>query len=358
MNILHDLWINKKEKHGRINITLFFINIFLLLCHVFFMVIYIKLNHSFMILINIISLLIYLTFIFLCFKKPYIYMKISFFEIWIHMLCAVISFGWDACFQNWSFGIIVAYFLPSFTELNKKQVHKQSFLFAGVVTLTYFLIALLTHYIDFKIRINLDYNMTNLLFIVNNLISFTIISMMALFYTSTSKRKVSELSRIAKYDELTNLYNRYALTQISEEIINSAKENNKSYSVAIIDIDFFKDVNDTYGHNAGDMVLEEFANILRSYSIRGIVSGRWGGEEFIMIAPYDIKYEQFVNILERLRIKVSKSKLKIDDNSEISITISIGVSKVDTYNILEDGVKKADINLYEAKNKGRNMVIS
>ena len=107
-----------------------------------------------------------------------------------------------------------------------------------------------------------------------------------------------------------------------------------------------------------NMVLEEFANILRSYSIRGIVSGRWGGEEFIMIAPYDIKYEQFVNILERLRIKVSKSKLKIDDNSEISITISIGVSKVDTYNILEDGVKKADINLYEAKNKGRNMVIS
>jgi len=105
-------------------------------------------------------------------------------------------------------------------------------------------------------------------------------------------------------------------------------------------------------------VLEEFANILRSYSIRGIVSGRWGGEEFIMISPYDIKYEQFLTILERLRVKVSKTKFQVDIDKEINITISIGVSKIDTYDILEDGVKKADSNLYKAKNSGRNKIVS
>ena len=358
MNTLRNLWINKNDERGRISITLFFVNIFLLLCHIFFMVIYIKLNHKFMITMNTISIVTYLIFIFLCFKKPNIYMKVSFFEIWIHMLCAVISFGWDSCFQNWTFAMIVAYFLPAFSIQNKKQGNKLSFLFACVIVLTYFLVSILNYYIDFKIRINLDYSMTNLLFIVNNLISFITISMLALFYSSTNKKKVRELSRIAKYDELTNLYNRYALNKISEDIISNAKENGKPYSIAIMDIDFFKDVNDNYGHNAGDIVLEEFANILRSYSIRGIVSGRWGGEEFIMISPYDIKYEQFLTILERLRVKVSKTKFQVDTDKEINITISIGVSKIDTYDILEDGVKKADSNLYKAKNSGRNKIVS
>ena len=206
MNELKELWAKKYEKQGRINITVFFVNIFLLLCHVFFMIMYIIINHKFMICINIISLLVYIFSIFSCYKNIERYMGIAFLEIWIHMMFGILSFGWTPCYQNWSFGMIVAYFLPAFNPNS----------------------------------------------------------------SSNRDRKELELSRKADYDQLTELYNRRAINQLSDQIIKTSKETKKSYYIAILDIDFFKKVNDTYGHNAGDIVLKKVASIIKAFSIRGI----------------------------------------------------------------------------------------
>ena len=355
-NELHDLWINKNEQHGRINITIFFINIFLLLCHIFLMVIYALINHKFMMGINVISLILYSVSIFKCYKKSLFYAGIAFLEIWLHMLCAIASFGWEPCFQNWSFAIIAAYFLPVF-GYNNKSSYKTTLFYTSFVVITYFTIAIVINKIDLPIYLELSNNMKTLLFILNNLITFFTIIMFSIFYTLNNKRKERELTRKADFDELTSLYNRYALTQISERVIKEAEIQKKHFSVAILDLDFFKEINDTYGHGAGDSVLEEIANILRSFSLKGIVSGRWGGEEFVMIAPSNIHYSEFLKILGRLREKISSTEFKIEENKTIKLTISIGAAKINNYCTLDEAISMADLNLYCAKNEGRNKVI-
>ncbi|MCR4581416.1 MAG: GGDEF domain-containing protein [Bacilli bacterium] len=182
--------------------------------------------------------------------------------------------------------------------------------------------------------------------------------MFSIFYTSKSIRKQNELSRRADYDELTSLYNRHALNQIGNNCIHQAKMAKANFSVAIIDIDYFKKINDTYGHAKGDDVLKELSSIIRSFSIRGIIPGRWGGEEFIMIAPYTIDYNEFCVVLEKLREKIEKYKFAITAKNNIAITISIGASSVKNVSTLDEAVSFADKNLYQAKESGRNKLVS
>ena len=357
MDTLKDLWNNKNKPQGKVNMVLFFINLFLLMCHIFLMIIYIIVGHKFMICLNIISLFVYGTQFFECFKKPKIYVFLTFIEIWIHMICAIISFGLKPCFQNWSFALLSAYFLPSINDNKDKKSLKQSFIFNIILIATYFLSFIIVNSFNFPLPVVLSDKINTLLFVLNNLFSFISIIMFALFYTSSLKRKEFELTRKADYDELTELYNRYALLQISKRIELEAKKHKREYCVAIIDIDYFKKVNDKYGHNSGDLVLKKLSEILKENSIKGLTPARWGGEEFIIIAPSSVNYVEFKEIMEKLRLKISKSRFRINDKKTINITISIGTVKVKNSEIFNDAVKNADKNLYEAKERGRNRLV-
>lgn len=356
--ILQDLWINKHEPEGRVNITVFFVNIFLLLCHLFLMVIYIIIGHKFMLLVNFISIIIYSSYIIRCYKHTDEYILVTFIEIWLHMVLAIICLGWSLSFQNWSFALITSYFLPAFSSNNLKKTHRRSFIFSGIIILTYFLLSIFTHAVILESPYPISKSIRRVLFTANNLFSFFSITMFALFYTSKSRRKEYELSRKADYDELTKLYNRYALNQISENIIKESIESKKPYSVAILDIDFFKKVNDTYGHTTGDLVLSNIGKILNAYSNEDIIVGRWGGEEFVLIAPSSVSYTDFKKTLRSLRVKVSKFKFITEDNTYINVTVSIGAASIDNNDSLENAVKAADEKLYEAKNTGRNKVVA
>lgn len=358
MEGLRKLWRDRLDPKGRINITFFFINLFLLICHIFLMVIYIIIGHKCMICINIISLIIYLSQLNSCFKKPKIYIPLTFFEIWFHMIFAILSFGWTPSFQNWSFALIAAYFLPSYNVYNEKKSPLQSVIFSLILVVTYFVLSVLINIVNIPIAVNLSDIMNRVLFTVNNMFSFIAITMFALFYTSSSKRKEFELTRKADYDELTDLYNRYAIIQISKRIQEDNMNNRKKYNVAIMDIDFFKRVNDQYGHNSGDIVLKEIANILKNHSNKNLVPSRWGGEEFVILSKADVSYSEFKRLMESLRIKISKHKFKLPDKKNIDITVSIGTTKVKKSQILNDALKVADKNLYKAKKSGRNRVVS
>ena len=126
--------------------------------------------------------------------------------------------------------------------------------------------------------------------------------------------------------------------------------------VAIIDIDHFKSINDTYGHDAGDIVLEKLARILRMYSIKEIKCGRWGGEEFVLISNNSISHKEFVNIVKELREYVETHKLDIG-KKKINITISAGIAQGTRCQNLEQIVALADKKLYKAKKTGRNKVV-
>ena len=357
MSELRELFNNKSTPKGRIDITFFFVNLFLLLCHMFLMVIYIIIGQKCMICINTISILVYATQFYSCFKRPNIYVPLTFFEIWFHMIFAVLSFGWKPCFQNWIFALIVAYFFPAYNSGEERKSPLQSIIFTFILIITYFIISVLIHIINIPIAVKLSDIMNRILFTANNLFSFGAITMFAIFYTNSTKRKEYELTRKADYDELTDLYNRYAIIQLSKKILNNSDNFKKKYHVAIIDIDFFKKVNDTYGHNSGDMVLKEVASILRNHN-KNLIASRWGGEEFVIISTHEVSYTEFKKLMESLRIKISEHAFKTEKKKEINVTVSIGTTKVKNAQVLNDAIKVADKNLYKAKKAGRNRVIS
>jgi len=174
--------------------------------------------------------------------------------------------------------------------------------------------------------------------------------------TLLNKEK-SILEQTANTDALTGVYNRrFFMESVKLLIYNSLREDKESYLV-LFDLDYFKKVNDTYGHQAGDYVLQRFAALVSDMVRTGDLFARYGGEEFIMLISCNQK-EEALMLLERIRISIME--LVIDfEGTIIPITSSIGVAKVSAAekDDVEAAIAHADQALYKAKNEGRNKVI-
>jgi diguanylate cyclase (GGDEF)-like protein len=127
-------------------------------------------------------------------------------------------------------------------------------------------------------------------------------------------------------------------------------------SVAMVDIDHFKDVNDTYGHKAGDRVLEGVASILVEHLRMPDKVGRYGGEEFLLVFP-ETGLDQTQKIAERIRAAVSNAEFDVGER-KINLTISIGATLFERGEDLEQLLSRADQALYQAKQSGRNLVVA
>jgi len=157
-------------------------------------------------------------------------------------------------------------------------------------------------------------------------------------------------------DPLTGLYNREYMFEYLTNKMKEVKRYHFPLSIAIIDIDFFKKINDTYGHLIGDCVLKELSNLLKQNFRDTDVVARYGGEEFIVIIPFASKKEAFKK-MESFRKLVKE--FVFCDKKYIKLTISVGVAQLDIKkDNIESLIKKADDRLYEAKKSGRNRVIS
>lgn len=172
-------------------------------------------------------------------------------------------------------------------------------------------------------------------------------------------KEIKFLKAKSTIDYLTGLYNvRYFKTRINEELERS-KRYNDTISIIFIDIDNFKNINDTYGHECGNSVLHSLGEILKNKNrILRIsdIAVRYGGEEFIIICPSSNK-EQAAIIAERIRKVIEKTKFEYM-NQKVKITVSIGVSEFTgkSDNIM-DTVKEADLAMYKAKSNGKNSVV-
>jgi two-component system cell cycle response regulator len=164
---------------------------------------------------------------------------------------------------------------------------------------------------------------------------------------------------MATTDGLTGLHNRSYATSHIENLVARANKDGKPISVMMLDIDFFKKVNDTYGHAAGDEVLREFADRLRA-QLRGIdLAVRYGGEEFVVVMP-DTDGATGNLVAERLRLGMAEKSFDLDSTKKpLAVTVSIGVaSSHGTDESAASMLERADKAMYEAKNSGRNKVVS
>ena len=160
---------------------------------------------------------------------------------------------------------------------------------------------------------------------------------------------------LARTDELTGLYNRRALLEEGTRLLNHAKRFKHPLSFIMMDVDYFKRINDTYGHAVGDRVLESLAKILRRTVREVDVVGRLGGEEFALILP-ETGMDKAANFAERLRGLIENAVLS-SAKGEISVTCSFGITTYRAGNLsLDNLISKADEALYRAKQNGRNRI--
>ena len=176
-----------------------------------------------------------------------------------------------------------------------------------------------------------------------------------------SKEEISrqnfELMELSTRDPLTDLLNRRALFQGLNTLLAEAQEQSYILSCMMLDIDFFKSVNDTYGHAIGDKVIQTFSGILQSYAQQDYLTCRYGGEEFIIILP-NIDINRAIEIAEKIRIAISEYSFEIIAEG-LHVTSSFGVTSTQGQeNIGADKlVDQADQALYIAKQSGRNQVV-
>ena len=154
------------------------------------------------------------------------------------------------------------------------------------------------------------------------------------------------------HDKLTGAYNREYFEKNYRDIIKEYHLKNYRFALCLFDIDDFKKVNDTYGHDIGDYVLKELVSEISKFSRDDDILIRWGGEEFILIMK--IKSENdLLKVLEHLRIRIEKHIFK----KVGKVTCSFGVTLYENYEDIESTIKRADLGLYESKAKGKNQVI-
>ncbi len=166
-------------------------------------------------------------------------------------------------------------------------------------------------------------------------------------------RKVKEEANI---DALTGLRNRRSFERTLQEFFRDFKKFGYPFSLIMMDLDNFKEVNDTYGHLVGDRVLKDVGNILRNYLRAKDIPARTGGEEFAIILP-GVKKEEAIMVAERLRKVISKHRVKVD-STDVKVTASFGVSEIsDSTEEPEDILREADKNLYQAKRTGKDKVV-
>ncbi|RDH84764.1 MAG: hypothetical protein DIZ80_04665 [endosymbiont of Galathealinum brachiosum] len=174
------------------------------------------------------------------------------------------------------------------------------------------------------------------------------------FLTSVMVAEHKKLTQLALYDPLTGLYNRRGMDITLTVSLASTNRSGECFSAINIDIDYFKKVNDTYGHDGGDFVLQKIAGVLLDNSRTGDVCSRLGGEEFVIVLPKTTS-EIAIKIAERIRENIELLEMAYD-NRIIKITSSFGVAThcgdVDIDYLLKD----ADKALYAAKSEGRNRV--
>jgi diguanylate cyclase (GGDEF)-like protein len=182
----------------------------------------------------------------------------------------------------------------------------------------------------------------------------TLITSFVFIFIGT-KKWMKIYQKIALTDDLTQLPNRKLVKQILSTLIKKCKKNPSVFSLVIIDIDFFKKINDQHGHYYGDKILSQFANLINSSLNKNEILGRWGGEEFVLIKKNTDKKTALVE-LESLRKTIEKHPFKLDEES-VKLTASFGVSD---YKCTQQDFKglfmEADKAMYNAKNSGRNRI--
>ena len=299
-------------------------------------------------LLNIISTLFY-TVVLFCFKRNQdFYIIFTYFEIITFSLLSELCTGGSFFYIFYVVGMIssVYYLLPP-----KKRL-KQIFQCIGIVyaIAIYFVhineICLFPLYLPIVKKCKNEIGLLNLCI---TLFSLFYISNLYFFEMNAANKKLTYYS---DHDLMTGLFNRRFFEHVMHH--NTDEDENK-YTIAIFDIDDFKKVNDTYGHQAGDEVLKTVSRTISESSDKEFITVRWGGEEFVLYMPRIDEIHAYKH-LENLRKKIENTEISFDDKI-IKVTVTAGMCTSTSLIDYETIIRTADDRLYYGKRNGKNCVV-
>jgi|GEM_PF-1414577 len=319
---------------------------------------------------------LYIVYIHLIFEESFSKKVFTMFSIWLFSTIAllvaikltelILGIETNKYFQNLIYIfrnciqillLLIAYFLiskPYKTILN--LVSDNTIRYMSLYPIIAFLL-LITNFTTSHGRLtnfNSIYNMILfLVFIISGyILVFAGISSASQILSLQSNLEKLELD--SKTDSLTGLYNRrYIMEKLEYEFIKY-KRNKKCFSIIITDIDFFKKINDDFGHDCGDNVLKMVSQNLKGAVREQDFVCRWGGEEFLLLLP-ETEIEGAHIFAERIR-KIIEAQITEYNGVQVSVTMTFGVTVNEEYEMINDTIKKADTALYEGKSLGRNCV--
>ena len=262
-------------------------------------------------------------------------------------------FGWNTGVQHFLMILLLLYFFSKYKNYARKIIF--------AVAITAFRLSMFNVYYARTPEFILLSGEIRTLQMINTIMIFWSLSLICFVCSESSQElegKLLEynemLEKQANEDALTGLYNR----RKGREILNAVALNHEMAAnccVSIADIDFFKKVNDTYGHDAGDEVLKTLARLFEKEMRRKDFVARWGGEEFLFVFINCNGDEAYI-MLEELRQKVENIKILVEEQ-EISVTMTFGLTEFFMYDGVDETLKAADEKLYRGKEGGRNRII-
>lgn len=309
-----------------------------------------------MVVFNIFSTICYLSCrILIKHEKYIIFYYITFAEICLHSYTAAILVGWTSGFPLYIVGITPVIFYMHFSLHNSPGLKEATLI--GISAMLMFLTCkLISHYSEpFYTLTNVQ---TLLVYVFNTVCTFCMLLFFSLFFLreiKTSREILEEqnarLDKMAGIDALTGLYNRRSMNKF----INNACVAKKVFSFIMCDIDDFKRINDTYGHQCGDRVLKAISDIIVANIRENDYVCRWGGEEMLILvngSPID----EAASVAERIRQQIEEMVVDAPEG-EVNCTITVGIADSKEADQPDDIIAVADKRLYKGKASGKNCVV-
>ena len=332
--------------------------------HLFYLIFFIEISYLPLAFYNTISVSGYIFFGMSCIHSNRV-KQLYFFcllEVPLHSTLCTLMLGWDNKFMLFMFGMIpISFYIASFIEDLKHSTLVPA-ITSIFFTILYFTVKIFCKNIQPGIPKAIVSKYEYFFSITNSVLTFLMILAFSILFSFEfnyiQKKHTTEsitLDTYASYDTLTGLLNRRSIDSHLDKLYKEHYHDEEAFSVIMCDIDHFKSVNDTYGHDAGDYILKEVASVISNEVRDDDVVGRFGGEEFLIVLRKN--KQTAVKLAERIRLQIEAHEFTYK-NEVLHITLTLGVSSYHNGADISSLIKSADKKLYRGKENGRNQVVS
>ena len=281
-------------------------------------------------------------------------------EIVFHSTLATVLLNWNYGFMIYTIALVpVAYYMAFTIESIRRSLELSAIASFSIFFIYFGVIFYSRHSSQIYIPSG---RIESMFFYLNNVLAFVL----AIFFSVLFIIEIGQMQRNlrsenfsleeqANYDKLTHLLNRNAMAKYFEDAIALAERDNKDFRILMLDIDDFKKVNDTYGHDCGDEVLKTVARVITDDVRQGDAVFRWGGEEIIVLIRSDLKVA--TSVAHRICNHIAGA-VTSHQNKNIKVTITIGVAAYVSGMTMDELIKQADVKLYYGKKHGKDQVVN